>query len=110
LVRSAIAPETMVAAVAANTAWNIQKARIHGSPPTVKSLRKKPSVPNQPVVVVPNIRPKPSAQKASEPTEKSIRFFIMILIEFLARVKPASTQAKPACMKKTRAAQIRVHT
>ncbi len=105
-----MAPETMVAAVAAKTHWNIQKASTHGSPPTVKSLRKKPLVPNQPVVVAPNIRPKPTAQKKSEPMAKSIRFFIMMLTAFLARVKPVSTMAKPACMKKTRAAAIRVQT
>ena len=33
-----------------------------------------------------------------------IRFFIRMLPVFLARVKPASHMAKPACMKKTRAA------
>jgi hypothetical protein len=42
------------------------------------------------------------------PMEKSIRFFIMILIAFFARVKPASTMANPACMKNTRAAATRV--
>ena len=33
---------------------------------------------------------------------QSIRFFIMMLPTFLARVSPASTRAKPACMKNTR--------
>ena len=46
--------------------------------------------------------PKPMAQKVMEPMEKSIRFFIMMLMEFLARVKPA-------CMKNTRAAATSVH-
>ena len=45
-----------------------------------------------------------------EPTEKSIRFFIMMLTAFLARVKPASTIAKPACMKKTKKAAISIQT
>ena len=36
--------------------------------------------------------------------QKSIRFFIRILPVFLARVKPASHMANPACIKKTRAA------
>ena len=59
-------------------------------------------VPNQPVEVAPNMSPKPMAQKAMEPMEKSMRFFIMMLMEFLARVKPA-------CMKNTRAAATSVH-
>ena len=104
-----MAPETMVAAVAANTTWNIQKASTHGSPSGVKSLRKNPVVPNQPVAEAPNMRPKPMAQKAIEPMEKSMRFFIMMLIELLARVKPASTRAKPACIKNTRQAATSVH-
>ena len=41
--------------------------------------------------------------------QKSIRFFIRMLPVFLARVKPASHMAKPACMKKTRAAPNRTH-
>ena len=109
LVRSAMAPDTIVAAVAAKTVWNIQKARTQGSPSGEKSLKKKQEVPNQPVDVTPNIRPNPTAQKASEPMEKSMRFFIMMFTAFLARVNPLSTMAKPACMKKTRAAAISVH-
>ena len=38
------------------------------------------------------------------PMQKSIRFFMMMLPAFFARVKPVSTMAKPACMKNTRAA------
>ena len=41
------------------------------------------------------------------PMQKSIRFFIRMLPVFLARVKPASHMAKPACMKKTSAAPNR---
>jgi hypothetical protein len=48
--------------------------------------------------------PKPTSQKMGVPIQKSMRFFMMMLPAFLARVKPASTMAKPACMKKTRAA------
>ena len=65
-------------------------------------------MPNHPVPVAPNISPKPMAQKASEPMEKSMRFFIMMFTAFLARVNPDSTRAKPACMKKTRQAATRV--
>ena len=38
---------------------------------------------------------------------KSIRFFMIMLPAFFALVKPVSTMAKPACMKKTRAAPNR---
>ena len=65
---------------------------------------------NHPVEVAPNMMPNPTAQKTIEPTEKSMRFFIRMLMAFLARVKPTSTMAKPACMKKTNAAATRVHT
>ena len=44
------------------------------------------------------------------PIQKSIRFFMMMLPVFLARVNPASTIAKPACIQKTSAAPIRNHT
>ena len=39
--------------------------------------------------------------------QKSIRFFIIILPAFFARVNPVSTIAKPHCIKKTRAAPIK---
>ena len=39
--------------------------------------------------------------------QKSIRFFMMMLPAFLARVKPVSTMAKPACIQNTSAAPIR---
>src|SRR5690554_4610923 len=49
----------------------------------------------------PNIMLKPTTQNTREPMEKSITFFIMMLPTFLARVKPDSTMAKPACIKNT---------
>jgi hypothetical protein len=45
--------------------------------------------------------PKASARYARDPTEKSIRFLIRMLQAFFARVKPVSTMAKSACVKKT---------
>ena len=54
------------------------------------------------------MRPNPMAKKATAPKAKSIRFFIMMLTAFLARVKPVSTMAKPACMRKTRKAATSV--
>ena len=55
-------PATIVAAVAAKTTWNIQKANTQGSPSGVKSLKKKPDVPIQPDFDTPNMSPKPMAQ------------------------------------------------
>ncbi len=49
-----MAPETMVAAVAANTVWNSQKISTHGSPSGLNSERKKPEVPIQPPAETPN--------------------------------------------------------
>tara|TARA_Y100000591_G_C21854464_1_gene714166 strand:- start:8353 stop:8661 length:309 start_codon:yes stop_codon:yes gene_type:complete len=59
------------------------------------------SVPIQPLLLVPNIKPKPTNQKNNEPNEISITFFIIILIEFFALVAPASNNANPACIRKT---------
>ena len=56
-----------------------------------------------------NMMPKPTSQKMGAPMQKSIRFFMMIFPAFLARVKPVSTMAKPACMKKTSAADTSTH-
>ena len=44
------------------------------------------------------------------PIQKSIRFFIIMLPAFLARVNPASTMAKPHCIKNTSTAPTRYHT
>ncbi len=63
--------------------------------------------PINPPTSLPNIIPKPINQNTSEPTEKSIMFFIMIFPAFLALVNPVSTIANPACMKKTNAAAIK---
>ena len=51
--------------------------------------------------------PKPVSQNKGVPMAKSIRFFMIMLPAFFALVKPVSTMAKPACMKKTRAAPNR---
>ena len=42
--------------------------------------------------------------------QKSRKFFVNILQVFLARIKPASTMPKPACMKNTKNAAIRTQT
>lgn len=108
-VRSAIAPETIVAAVAANTVWKIRNVQFQSPLPGSTPLRPNIVVPIQPLLC-PNIRPKPTKKKASMPIEKSNRFFIRMLTEFLARVNPVSTMANPACMKNTRNAATSVQT
>ena len=92
----------MVAAVAQKTVWKMSVAQ-PPSPPVVNR-----SMPPISAPVPPNIRPKPKIQKIGVPSEKSIRFFIMMLPAFFARVKPVSTMAKPACIKKTSAAPNRI--
>ena len=68
LVRSAIAPDTMVAAVAQNTVWKIRNPSM-GSPLSmtlsIMSRLKKCGVPTKPPT--PNINPKPMNQKRMEP-------------------------------------------
>ena len=59
---------------------------------------------------VPCIRPKPIIQNRKEPTMKSTKFFMRMLAVFLERVKPASTRAKPGCMKNTSIAAINTQT
>ena len=70
----------MVAAVAQNTAWNIQNAICHNPSPAPGSPadRKNPLFPNRPDWLAPNIIPKPIAQYPIDPILKSIKFFIKI--------------------------------
>lgn len=50
---------------------------------------------------VPNMMPKPNSRYKSVPMQKSIRFFIRMLLCFFARMKLTSHIAKPACIKNT---------
>ncbi len=115
-----MAPETIVAAVAANTVWKIKNA--HAKPcdwsmaaisaawlgePGSKKKKLEPTSP--PKALAPNIKPKPHIQKMIEPNRKSTTFFITMLTAFLARVKPHSTSVKPACMKNTKKAAKQTH-
>ena len=96
----------MVAAVAQKTVWNIRNAQLKPSEfPVAFAASDEPSKniippPNHPPET-PNIKLKPIAQKIMDPNEISIRFFIIMLHTFLARVNPDSTSANPACIKKT---------
>jgi len=111
LVRSAMAPDTIVAAVAANIVWNIIKAMRGIDNPKCSALpcAAKRFIPKRPYLLTPNIIPKPTSQNTIVPTAKSIRFFIMIFAALFARVKPLSAIAKPACIINTRKPAIRVH-
>ena len=53
---------------------------------------------------------KPKIQYRTEPAEKSMKFFIKMLAVFFVLVKPASTKAKPGCMKNTSMAAIKTQT
>ena len=68
-----------------------------------------PVVPMKPLPL-PNIRPKPMTQNASDEAAKTMKFFARMLTAFLARQRPLSTSAKPAFMKNTRNAAIMVQT
>ena len=107
-VRSAIAPETIVAAVAQNTKLNTNSAHLLKSESWVRTSRfGTPISPKN--VSSPSIRPKPRSTNAIVPRQKSIKFFIIMLPAFFALVKPVSTIAKPHCIKNTNAAPIRYH-
>ena len=67
--------------------------------------KKNKSVPNKPLKLLPNIKPKPKSQKTTTDTPKSAAFFNATLILFLCLDKPLSTHIKPACMINTRIAQ-----
>ena len=107
-VRSAIAPETIVAEVAQKTDWNRKKVQPSSgfTAKTSAEVGRKKRVPQNAHLSSPHIRPKPTAKNASEPTAKSITFFIMMLTAFFERLNPASTSMKPSCMKKTRKVAI----
>ena len=105
--RSAMAPEAMVTAVAANTTWKKKNDGVAStSPSPAKDSdmpdRKNPSLPMRLPLLEPKANPKPTAQKARAPIAMSARFLAMMLPMFLARVMPASTRANPACIRNTR--------
>ncbi|GIU90580.1 MAG: hypothetical protein KatS3mg010_1679 [Acidimicrobiia bacterium] len=92
-VRPAIAPDTIVAAVAANASWNMKnvaglRLNANGS---ATSARKKCFVPIQSLPPAPNISPNPTAKNATAPIAKSMRFFMRMFATSRARVSPAST-------------------
>ena len=113
-VRSAIAPDTIVAAVPQKTVWKIRNtpmgsSRNIPSPSASPIGLKNPEVPIQ-APSPPYMTANPIRKKQMEPMTKSIRFFIRIFPAFLALVNPVSSMAKPACMKKIRIVPTMVHT
>src|SRR5262245_38290116 len=50
---------------------------------------------------LPNIRPKPTTQKATVEMAKTMKFVDRMLTAFLRRQRPVSTQAKPAFIQNT---------
>ena len=102
--RSASAPETMVAAVAAKAHWKKKTAASETPSVSVSPPRagKNEWPPMKPPWLVPNAKPKPTAHQTTPPSEASSTFFIRMLAVFLTRTKPASSIPNPACMKKTR--------
>jgi len=103
-IRSAIAPETMVAAVIANTAPNSQLIQAgelaSGAPRWPNAAPMSTATP--PVVACPTTvaTAAPTRKNTSTPSDQSIMFFITTLAVFFALTWPASSSANPGCMKK----------
>src|SRR5882757_8720575 len=58
----------------------------------------------------PICRANPQTQYANKPKPYTMKFIIMVWFAFLARHRPVSTMANPACMNITRNPVTRVHT
>ena len=72
-------------------------------------VKKKNLLPNNPETLVPYINANPNAQKTTTAIPKSLIFLRATLILFLLLDKPVSKHMKPACIIKTRMAQINNH-
>ena len=108
VMRSATAPDTMVAAVPQNTSWKTKNVIDHAS--VEPKARRSASKPTQPPTLVPNIRAKPTRPKHMAERSVSSRFFCATLTAFLARTLPASRSRNPACIMKTMPAATVVQT
>ena len=117
---SATAPETIVAAVAANMPWK-RKSVHHVYPPSAYAAVMPPSgaaIPNpanlkKPVAPSSNpgyIKLKPPIAYSNRPAVITKKFLNKIFIVFFWRVNPISRNEKPRCIKKTSAVQIIIHT
>ena len=101
---SAVAPETIVTAVAQNIISN-RKNEIRLDP--ASRDKKNPVAPIHPPPVAPNISANPKVQNKMVEIPKSVIFLIATFMLFFDRVRPDSMQVKPACIRKTRPAQIK---
>ncbi len=102
--RSAVAPETIVTAVAQNISSNRKNAV--GHVPS-SSDKKNPVDPIQAPWDVPNISAKPKAQNKMVEIPKSVMFFMATFMLFFDRVSPDSRQVNPACIRNTSPAHIK---
>ena len=50
----------------------------------------------------PHMSAKPQTKKPNMPSAYTMKFIDIVCAAFLARIRPVSTSAKPACMKMTR--------
>ena len=96
----------MVTVAAANIAWKRKKYQM-GCPPSNAELKPKFPRPTKPPWEKPNIREKPTKKKPIAPADISQAFFMTMLMAFLEREKPISNKQNPACIRKTKAADIR---
>src|SRR5690242_5091763 len=62
------------------------------------------------ILPAPNAKAKPQAQYPRDAIERLVRILATTVPAFLAREKPISRKANPACMKKTRSAARTTHT
>ena len=97
----------MVAVVAQNTRLN---TKFDQSKFEYEPKRSNPGLPIRPATSSPRRRLKPMIMNVTVPIQKSMRFFMIILPAFFARVKPVSTIANPACIQNTSAAPMRNQT
>lgn len=104
-----MAPDEMVTVVAANITWNRKKIQTELELTKSEFTEKFPK-PIKPPCDQPNIRPKPIKKKPMAPADISQAFFITMLMAFLEREKPISRRQKPACIRKTNAADTRRKT
>lgn len=72
VIRSATAPEIMVTAVPQNIAWKMKNVESQGF--SVPTFTKNRSVPRKPLCELPNMSPKPTAQKSRTDSPKSVMF------------------------------------
>ncbi len=100
--RSATAPEMIVADVPQNITWKTKKAAVQAVRPPSRNVEL--SKPTRKPLSRPKASVKPITANAKTEAARSIRFFSATLIEFFERTSPASSSVKPACIISTRAA------